>query len=243
MINRTQNTNVDAKKAAGEQAAAVVEDRMVVGLGTGSTAAFAIEALGRRVKAGLIIKGIPTSYQSELLAVNCGIPLTTIAQDPVVDLALDGADQVDGNLYAIKGGGAAHTSEKIIACSARRFIVLVDHNKVVDILDHPVPLEIIPKALALVTRQVLELGGKPVLRMAVKKDGPVITDNGNFVVDADFGKISDPESLALKLSCCVGVIEHGIFDNADEVYVGRPDGSVEIIKRRRSKIVNINRAF
>lgn len=233
MIKRTQNINVEAKKAAGEQAAAIVEDGMVVGLGTGSTAAFAIEALGRRIKAGLHIKGIPTSYQSEMLAVNCGIPITSLAQVPLVDLALDGADQVDRNLYVIKGGGAAHTNEKIIACSARRFIVLVDHKKVVDILDHAVPLEVIPKALALVTRQVNELGGKPVLRMAVKKDGPVITDNGNFVVDADFGQINDPESLAVKLSGCIGVIEHGIFDNVHEVYVGRPDGGVEIFKRKR----------
>jgi ribose 5-phosphate isomerase A len=231
MKNRTEKINADEKKTVGEHAASLVKDGMVVGLGTGSTTAYAIAALGRRVKQGLNIQGIATSYQSEMLAIDCNIPLTTLAQYPIIDIALDGADQVDANLYAIKGGGAAHTNEKIIACSARKFVVLVDHTKLVDVLNHPVPLEVMPGALELVKRQVRRLKGKPVLRMAEKKDGPVITDNGNFVVDADFGEIEHPEQLAMKLSGCVGVVEHGIFDNVDEVYVGGPHRNVIILKK------------
>ncbi|MCL7413345.1 MAG: ribose-5-phosphate isomerase RpiA [ANME-2 cluster archaeon] len=232
-MDRTEERNTDEKKLVGDSAAALVESGMVVGLGTGSTTAFAIQALGRRVDEGLDIQGIPTSYQSLLLAIEWGIPLTSLDQDPVLDIALDGADQIDANLFVIKGGGAAHTNEKIVACSSRRFVVLVDEKKMVDTLVHPVPLEVIPKALELVKRQVMELGGIPRLRMAVRKDGPVITDNGNLVVDADFGDIHDPWKLAKQLSACTGIIEHGIFDNADEVYVGMPDGTVKILKCNR----------
>ncbi len=229
--DRTGKSNTSEKKIVGQAAADLVKDGMVVGLGTGSTTAFAIEALGQKVKQGLNILGIPTSYQSEMLAIDCGIPLTSLAQNPVVDIALDGADQVDKDLFVIKGGGAAHTNEKIVACSAKRFVVLVDQKKVVDVLNHPVPLEIMPNALELVKKVVVELGGNPVLRMAARKDGPVITDNGNFVVDADFGEIRDPVQLGLELSNCVGVVEHGIFWNVDEVYVGKSDGGIEILKK------------
>lgn len=232
MKDRTQQTSTGEKKAVGEAAAGLVKDKMVVGLGTGSTTAYAIEALGRRVEEGLDIRGIPTSYQSEMLAIKCNIPLTTLNQDPVVDIALDGADQVDADLFVIKGGGAAHTNEKIVAVSAKRFVVLVDEKKMVGTLDHFVPLEVMPRALELVNRQVREMGGEPALRMAARKDGPVITDNGNFVVDADFGTIAEPRQLGYELSRCVGIIEHGIFDNTDEVYVGKSDGSVEIVKRK-----------
>jgi len=232
MKERTEKSNTSEKKAVGESAANLVGDKMVVGLGTGSTTAFAIESLGHRVKQGLDVRGVPTSYQSQMLAIEHGIPLTSLAQDPVVDIAIDGADQVDANLCVIKGGGAAHTNEKIIAASARRFVVLVDPTKVVEVLDHYVPLEVMPQALELVKSQVRELKGKPVLRMAAHKDGPVITDNGNFVVDADFGIINDPEQLARELSNCTGVVEHGIFLNADEVYVGKPDSEIEILKRK-----------
>jgi len=232
-MDRTEQTNTDEKKLVGDSAAALVDNGMVVGLGTGSTTAFAIEALGRRVDEGLDIKGIPTSYQSRMLAIEWGIPITSLDQDPVLDIAIDGADQVDANLFVIKGGGAAHTNEKIVAWSARRFVVLVDEKKMVDTLFHPVPLEVIPEALELVKRKVMELGGNPQLRMAVRKDGPVITDNGNLIVDVDFGEIPKPGKLALQLSACTGIIEHGIFDNANEVYVGMRDGTVKILKCNR----------
>lgn len=232
-MDRTEERNTDKKKLVGDSAAALVENGMVVGLGTGSTTAFAIQALGRRVDEGLDIKGIPTSYQSLMLAIEWGIPITSLDQDPVPDIALDGADQVDANLFVIKGGGAAHTNEKIISRSSRRFVVLVDENKMVNTLFHPIPLEVIPKALELVKRQVMELGGIPLLRMAVRKDGPVITDNGNLVLDVDFGEIAEPGKLAVQLSACTGIIEHGIFDNADEVYVGMHDGTVRVVECKR----------
>lgn len=218
------------KQAAGESAAQLVKNNMIVGLGTGSTTAYAIKELGRRVASGLNILGVPTSYQSAFLAAENGIPLTTLDEHPVLDIDIDGADQVAG-FVAIKGGGAAHTREKIVSLSSKKFVVVADGSKCADVISHPVPIEVIPFARKLVEKQVEELGGKPELRMGVSKDGPVISDNGNFIVDADFGKIHDPDALGEKLSQCCGIVEHGIFTNVDMVYIGKKDGSVEILKR------------
>lgn len=215
------------KQAAGEHAAQLVKNNMVVGLGTGSTTAFAIKELGRRVDSGLDILGVPTSYQAAFLAAECGIPLTTLDEHPVLDIDIDGADQVAG-FTAIKGGGGAHTREKIVALSSKKFVVVVDESKCTDTLTQPVPLEVLPFARKLVLKQVERLGGRAELRMGVSKDGPVITDNGNFIMDADFGKIDDPASLGEQLSQCTGILEHGIFTGVDIVYIGKKDGSVEI---------------
>jgi len=217
------------KQAAGERAARLVEDGMVVGLGTGSTTAYAIKELGRRVADGLEIQGVPTSYQSSFLGAENGITLTTLDEHPEIDLGIDGADQITG-FTAIKGGGAAHTREKIVALSSKKFVVVVDESKCSDILSHPVPLEVLPFALKLAIKQVAELGGKAELRMGVRKDGPVISDNGNFIIDADFGRIDNPESLEKKLSQCCGIVENGIFTCIDAVYIGKKDGNVEIQK-------------
>jgi ribose 5-phosphate isomerase A len=204
---------------------------MVVGLGTGSTVAWSIRRLGERIKeTGLDFLGVPTSYQAEALAIESGIKLTTLNQHPVLDLAIDGADQVDFKLFAIKGGGAAHTREKVVSCSARKFVVVADESKYVEKLSHPVPVEVLPFAAKLVERRLRELGGVPVLRLGKMKDGPVITDNGNFVMDVDFGAIVDPAGLAARLCSIPGLVEHGIFDNVDELYLARA-GVVEIIKR------------
>ncbi len=228
------SANTDAKKAAGEAAAEQVKSNMVVGLGTGSTVAWTIKRLGERVKEeGLDFLGIPTSFQAENLAIASGIKLTTLNSHPVLDLAIDGADQVDHNLYVIKGGGAAHTREKVVASSARRFVIVADESKYVEKLTWPVPVEVLPFAFRLVERRLRDLGGKPVLRQGVRKDGPVITDNGNFVMDVDFGVIVDPKGLAAKISPIPGVVEHGIFDNLDELYLAR-EGGVEIMGRRRT---------
>lgn len=227
-----RNTSIDSaeKRAAGIAASRVVESGMIVGLGTGSTVAYTIRDLGRRIREeGLEIFGVVTSYQSEMLAIEAGVPLTTLAQQPQLDIAIDGADQVDSNLYAIKGGGAAHTREKIVSASAKRFLVVADESKVSTMLDKAVPVEVLPFAKELVMKKIRELGGKPELRLAVKKDGPVITDNGNFIIDSSFGEISDPECLALQLSVIPGVVEHGIFSNVDELYIGKKDGSIEIV--------------
>lgn len=226
------SANVDAKKAAGETAAELVKSGMVVGLGTGSTVAWTIKRLGERVKEeDLDFLGIPTSFQAENLAIASGIALATLNQHPVLDLAIDGADQVDASLFVIKGGGAAHTREKVVASSARRFVIVADESKYVQELTWPVPVEVLPFAFRLVEKRLTELGGAPVLRLGKMKDGPVITDNGNFVMDADFGVIVDPKSLAVKISIIPGVVEHGIFDNLDELYLARACG-VERIGRR-----------
>ena len=226
------SANADAKKAAGEAAAELVKGGMVVGLGTGSTVAWTIKRLGYRVlDEGLDFLGVPTSYQAENLAIASGIRLTTLNEHPDLDLAIDGADQVDFSLFVIKGGGAAHTREKVVACSARKFVIVADESKYVERLAHPVPVEVLPFAFRPAELRLRELGGEPVLRLGKMKDGPVITDNGNFVMDVDFGAIEDPEALAAKISPIPGVVEHGIFDNLDELYLARK-GGVEIIRRR-----------
>ena len=212
-----------AKRRAGEHAATVVEDGMVVGLGTGSTAAHAIRALGDAVDAGLDIVGIPTSFQSRELAREAGIPLTTL-DDATPDIAIDGADQVaEGHL--IKGGGAAHAREKIVDSATDRLLVVVDDGKLADTLDVPVPVESIPDARQTVADAVRTQGGDPELRRAECKDGPVITDNGNLVFDCDFGTIDAPAERATALSALPGVLEHGLFVGmVDELHVGTADG-------------------
>ncbi|MGB4652418.1 ribose-5-phosphate isomerase RpiA [Methanothrix sp.] len=226
------SSNASAKRAAGEAAAELVSDRMVVGLGTGSTVAWTIKRLGERVREeGLDFYGVPTSFQAEELAIESNISLTSLNQHPVLDLAIDGADQVSWDLMAIKGGGAAHTQEKVVSCSARAFVIVADQSKFVERLSWPVPVEVLPFAAKLAGRLLEEMGGRPVLRLGRMKDGPVITDNGNFVMDVDFGIIEDPRSIAARISPIPGVVEHGIFDNLDELYLAREDG-VERIKRR-----------
>ena len=212
-----------AKRRAGEAAAEAVSDGDVVGLGTGSTAAFAIRELGRRVDAGLAITGVPTSHQAAALAREVGIPVATLA-DGTPDVAIDGADQVaDGAL--LKGGGAAHAREKVVASAAERFLVVVDERKLADHLDEPVPLEALEGAVPAVSASVADLGGEATLRRAERKDGPVITDNGNPVLDADFGTIEAPAELSAHLDAVPGLVAHGLFvDLAEAVLVGTETG-------------------
>jgi ribose 5-phosphate isomerase A len=211
------------KRRAAESAVAAVEDGAVVGLGTGSTAAAAIRALGRRVDEGLDVRGVPTSHGARRTAREAGVPLTTL-EAAIPDVAIDGADQVaDGDL--LKGGGAAHTREKVVDTAADRFLVVVDASKRADVLDRPVPLAVLSDAVPVVEDQVAALAGTPHRRAAERKDGPVVTDNGNLVVDADFGRIDDAESLAATLSEVPGVVEHGLFVGvADAIHVGTDDG-------------------
>ncbi|MFC7018674.1 MULTISPECIES: ribose-5-phosphate isomerase RpiA [Haloarcula] len=212
-----------AKRAAGESAAEAVADGMVVGLGTGSTAAHAIRAIGRAVDAGLDVAGVPTSFQSRELARDCGIPLVDL-DEASVDLAVDGADEVAGG-DLIKGGGAAHAREKVVDASADRFLVVADPTKLADELSHPVPVEVLPAARTTVADAVRGLGGDPTLRAAERKDGPVVTDNGNLVLDCEFGTIDAPADLGATLADTPGVVEHGLFvDLADELHVGTADG-------------------
>jgi ribose 5-phosphate isomerase A len=223
-----------AKEAAGRSIAELVEDGMVVGLGTGTTVAHAIAHLGRRiVDEGLSLSGVPTSHQSMLLAVKHRVPLTTLYEHEVVDIALDGADQVDARLNLIKGGGGAHTREKIVARSARRFCVAVDASKMSSRLNLPVPLEVLPIACPLVQNEVNRMGATVKLRQS-EKNRVFITDQGNLIIDADFGIIKDPETLAKELSAITGVVENGIFVEVSEVHVARLAGkaaSVEVLMR------------
>jgi ribose 5-phosphate isomerase A len=221
---KNTNNKQELKQLVGFSAAKLVKDGMICGIGTGSTVAFFIEALGLRIKdEGLKIIGVPTSFQSRLLCRQYGVE-TVMAQDCVnLDLAVDGADEVDPELNAIKGGGAAHTCEKLIASMARQFVIIVDETKLVPCLgtQFPVPIEIIPAALKYVNETILRLGGEPQLRMGIKKDGPVITDNGQFVIDATFKAGADLRIIDRELHFTPGVIETGLFfDLASQVLVG-----------------------
>ena len=213
------------KRRAAEAAVEYVEDGMVVGLGSGSTAAYAIECLGEAVANGLSVVGVPTSFQSAALARSVGVPVRSLEDVTMVDVAIDGADQVASGAL-IKGGGAAHTREKLVDAAADTFVVVVDSGKMAETLDQAVPLEVLPDAPAAVARQVSGTGGTATIRSAVAKSGPVVTDNGNLVLDADFGEITDPTGLASRLSTIPGVIDHGLFVGlADVIITGTADGT------------------
>ena len=213
------------KQQVGFAAADRVQSGMIVGLGKGSTTAYTIQALGDRIKSGQLqdIKGVPTSFQSEVLAKQYGVPLTTLDEIDRIDIAIDGADEVDAHLNLIKGGGAAHTREKVVDYLAAQFIVVVDSSKMVDKLGSTfrVPIEVIPMAIAPVTRAIEKLGGKPELRMGIRKAGPVITDQGNMVIDVQFDNLDNPVELEKTLNNIPGVLENGLFVNCtDLVLVG-----------------------
>ncbi|MFN5514490.1 MAG: ribose-5-phosphate isomerase RpiA [Cyanobacteriota bacterium] len=213
------------KQAVGQAAAAQVQSHSVVGLGTGSTTAYALQALGERLKSGELtdIVGIPTSFQAQVLAREYGIPLTGLDAVDRIDVAIDGADEVDPQKNLIKGGGAAHTQEKIVDSLAERFIVVVDSGKLVDKLGSTflLPVEVVPMALHPVLRAITKLGGKPELRMGVRKAGPVVTDQGNLVIDVKFDAIDNPAELEKTLNNIPGVLENGLFVGvADQVLVG-----------------------
>ena len=223
------------KQEVGKAAAALVQSGMIVGLGTGSTTAYAIEYLGNRLKSGEIndIVGIPTSFQAEVLAKKYGIPLTSLDAVDHIDIAIDGADEVDPQKNLIKGGGAAHTREKVVDALANQFIVVVDANKLVDRLGSTflLPVEVIPMAMTPVMRAIEKLGGKPELRMGVKKAGPVITDQGNMVIDVKFDSIDNPAELEKTLNNIPGVLENGLFVGvADKVLIGEVKDGKPIVR-------------
>ena len=225
---------VDAKKRAALEAVKHVREGFVVGLGSGTTAAYAVQEIGERVRQGdLRVLGVPTSHQALMLAVSCGIPLTTLDEHPLLDLAIDGADQIDRELNLIKGMGGALTREKIVASAAKQFVIVADETKLVEKLgvNHSIPLEVLPFALPIVVVKVRELGGKPVLREGIGKVGPVVTDNGNFILDVDFGPVDFLSELDVKLKLVPGVLETGLFVGiADVVYVGGKTGVQRLVR-------------
>jgi len=216
------------KKAAAEAAASLVKDGMVLGLGTGSTAAYFLEALGRRLaKDGLRITGVPTSEQTASHARNLRIPLTSFAEHVLLDLTVDGADEVElGTLALIKGHGGALLREKIVAASSKRLVIVADESKLVERLGSlmAVPVEVVRFGWQVTGRSLTEMGGNPSLRLGVDRE-PFLTDGGNYIMDCAFGPIANPKEIAHHLDHIVGAIEHGLFLGlAQEVIVGGREG-------------------
>jgi ribose 5-phosphate isomerase A len=201
---------LNEKKEVGEKAVDFVKEGMVVGLGTGTTVFYTISKLGKLVQQGLDIKGIPTSKQTEKLALDVGIPLISFNEIDHIDLAIDGADEVNRDLDLIKGGGGALLREKIIAKAAKTFIVVADPQKLVNKLgSFPLPVEVVPFGFEKTMKQISELGGIPKLR---KNNGiPFITDNGNYIIDCSFSEIKFPEDLEKDINIIPGVVDNGLF--------------------------------
>ena len=224
----------EARKRAAREAIKHLKDGFTVGLGSGNTAAYAIKEIGRKIRREKWrILGVPTSHQALRLAVDSGIPITTLEEHPKLDITVDGADQIDKELNLIKGMGGALTREKIVASATKELIIVADQTKLVERLgkNQSLPIEVLPFALQTVMLKIERMGGKPALREGAGKVGPVVTDNGNFIVDADFGLIDSPKELNLKLKSIPGVIETGLFIGmADVVYVGKMEG-VDRLKR------------
>ena len=227
----------ELKQKSALEAVKHVKDGFIVGLGSGSTAAFAIEALGERIKQEkLHIMGIPTSYQAFLLAVECGIPITTLEEHPSIDVTIDGADQLTPELYLIKGGGAALAREKIVAAASKLNIIIADEQKKVRFLGEKnqfVPVEVLPFAISLAKRKIVQLGGNTVLRECKGKLGPIITDNGNAVLDCYFGEISNPAEMQVKVKMIPGVVETGFFIGLTDIAYVSSAGGIEKIEQER----------
>ncbi len=221
-----EDLQTQMKIAVAKAAVDQIEDGMVLGLGSGSTAALMIKSLGEKLKEGSLrdIVGVTTSFQGEVLATQLGIPLKAFSAVSQIDLAIDGADEVDPTFQLIKGGGACHVQEKLVASLADRFVVVVDSTKIVKKLnlDFRLPVEVLPSAWQLVQKRIKSLGAEAFLRMAKKKAGPIVTDQGNLVLDVAFRNgIEDPQALEKQLNNFPGVLENGLFINlTDEVLVG-----------------------
>lgn len=222
---------MEAKRAAAERAVEYIQDGMVIGLGTGSTAYWAIQAIGRKVKNGLNITATATSVQSENLAKELGIPLVSVSELSGIDLTIDGADEIDEEWNLIKGGGGALLREKIIASFSKELIIIADHTKMVRKLGRfPLPVEIVPFGREVTERKLRALGCTPRLRMADEQ--PFVTDNGNYIIDCDFGSIDRPGELHSAINNIPGVVDNGLFINmAAKVIIGHPDGTAEERKR------------
>ena len=226
--------SVAAKRIAAFRAVKHVETGMILGIGSGSTASQAVKLIGELLASRELydIFGVPTSTQAHYECIRAKIPLTTLDEYPQLDLGIDGADQIDGKLNAIKGGGGALFREKVVAAACKEFILIADGSKLTDTLGvgQRVPIEVHPFAITPVMRSIEKLGGKVELRMASGKLGPVVTDNGNFLIDVDFGHIQDPWWLEQQIHAVPGVLETGLFlGYAHLAYIGGK-GSVKRLK-------------
>jgi ribose 5-phosphate isomerase A len=220
-------TDLDAlKQAAALKAVEFVRDGMVVGLGTGSTAKHMVIALGEKVRAGMKLRGIPTSHDTAELARRCGVPLIDTENTWTIDVAIDGADQVDPHFNLIKGGGGALLKEKIVAASAKQFIVLVDHTKRVPVLGHPFPLpiEVVPFGWGSTAREI-EVLTKSKVTLRQRNGAPFKTEAGHVIVDVHLSRIDNPRELEILLNQIPGVVETGLFvGRTDLLIVGTPQG-------------------
>ena len=228
--------NDQEKEAAARASLRFVRDGNIVGLGTGSTAAYAVRFLGERVQAGLKIRGIPTSVQTKDLAASLGIPLTTLDEFQQIDVTIDGADEIDSELRLIKGGGGALLREKIVASASRQLVIIADSTKQVPVLGKfALPVEVIPFAQALVVKKIAALGAS--VKVRERADGNAfITDEGHQILNCSFGRISDPPALARQLESMPGVVEHGLFiDMADLVLIGKGSEVTELRHARRAQ--------
>ena len=212
-----------------------VKSDMIIGLGSGSTAALMIKSLAEEIRSGKLknIRGVATSFQSEVLALELDIPLVDLASVSQIDLAIDGADEVDPGFQLIKGGGACHVREKLVAFKANQLLIVVDETKIVQNLNlsFPLPVEVLPNAWKQVQEVLSKMEGKSTLRMANKKAGPVVTDQGNLILDVFFNEgIKKPKEIEMSINNIPGVLENGLFvDLTDKVLVGKIEDNVPVV--------------
>jgi ribose 5-phosphate isomerase A len=229
--NKSYKQHDDEKEAAAHASLQFVHDGQIVGLGTGSTASHVVRLLGAGVKAGLKIRGVPTSARTKELAESLGIPLLTLDEVQQIDVTIDGADEIDPQLQLIKGGGGALLREKIIASASKQMIVVGDASKQVPMLGKfPLPVEVIPFAQVLLGKKISELGASVKLRLDASGK-PFVTDEGHHILDCSFGQIPDPPALARQLSDMPGVVEHGLFINLASVALIAKNGNVLALRR------------
>jgi ribose 5-phosphate isomerase A len=227
-----ENSAVYGKKLAAQKAISYIGSGMTIGLGTGSTAYWAIQGIGEMVRNGLKVRAIATSVQSDSLARELGIPMVAFSEIDHLDVTIDGADEVDEELNLIKGGGGALLREKIVGSATKLYIIIVDESKLVRQLGKfPLPVEVAPFGWELTSRRLEELGGVPKMRMT--GDAPFLTDNQHYILDTSFGLIADPARLHERVSGVTGVMEDGFFIGmADIVIAGLPDGGTRMLERR-----------
>ena len=223
------------KQIVADAAIKEVKSDMILGLGSGSTAALMIKSLADEIRSGKLqnIRGVATSFQSEVLALELDIPLIDLASVSQIDLAIDGADEVDPGFQLIKGGGACHVREKLVASKASQLLIVVDETKLVQNLNQsfPLPVEVLPNAWKHVQEIILEMNGVSTLRMATKKAGPVVTDQGNLILDVLFNDgIKNPKETEMSINNIPGVLENGLFvDLTDKVLVGKIEDSIPVV--------------
>jgi len=223
------------KQIVADAAIKEVKSDMILGLGSGSTAALMIRSLADEIRSGKLqnIKGVATSFQSEVLALELDIPLIDLASVSQIDLAIDGADEDDPGFQLIKGGGACHVREKLVASKANKLLIVVDETKLVQNLNKsfPLPVEVLPNAWKQVQEVISEMNGSSSLRMATKKAGPVVTDQGNLILDVLFNDgIKNPKDIEMRINNIPGVLENGLFvDLTDKVLVGKIENNIPVV--------------